>query len=266
MATIAVSMIGHNEAELLPQALGNLAWVDQLIYVDCESGDNSLEVARRYTEAVYSRPNTTQLNVNKSYGFEQATTEWVFYLDPDEMIPAALAEEIRAVIASDPIENAFRLPRRNHFFGRWLRHGGQYPDPQLRLFRRGKARFPCRHVHESLEVDGKIGRLREPMDHYTVPSVPAALAKMDFYSTFNAQQMARAGQVPTFSLALRFMLWKPGSRFLRRFLFKGGFLDGWPGFIAVAISSLDFQFRFIKLWHWAQREEPQARSAVREEP
>jgi len=252
MATIAISMIGHNEAALLPQALGNLGWADEVIYVDCESSDDSLQVARRYTDKVFSRPNTTQLNINKSYGFSQASADWIFYLDPDEVIPDALAAEIRAVIAADPPQNAFWLPRRNYFFGHWLRHGGQYPDRQLRLFRRGRAHFPCRHVHEVLQVEGATGRLREAMEHHTVTSVPAALAKMDFYSTFNAQQMARAGLEPTVGLALRLMAFKPASRFLRRFVFKGGFLDGWPGFIAAAISSIDFQFRFLKLWHWSR--------------
>ena len=255
MPTLAITMTGHNEAALLPRAMESVAFADELIYVDCGSGDDSLAVAQRYTGRVFSQPNRTNLNINKAYAIGQATADWVFYLDPDEVISPALAREIRDTIASDPVENAFTLPRRNYFFGRWLRHGGQYPDTQLRLFRRGKAHFPCRHVHERLEVQGKIGALREAMDHHTMPSPMAATRKMDFFSTFNAEAMARAGYKPTVLLALKFLWLKPTSRFLRRYLLKGGFLDGWQGLIQAAISSIDFQFRFFKLWYLAQHPE-----------
>ena len=248
MPTIAITLIGHNEAALLPAALESARWADEIIYVDCESSDNSLAVARGFTDKVFSQPNRTNLNINKTYGIDQATTGWVFYLDPDEVIPAALAEEIRAVIASDPKENAFRLPRRNHFFGKWLRHGGQYPDLQLRLFRRGKARFACVDVHESLDVDGGTGRLSQAMDHFTCPSTFESLRKMDFYSTFHSGLMLERGHRPGVGMALHYMVIRPMGKFARRYFFKGGFLDGWQGFLQASISSIDFQYRFIKFW------------------
>lgn len=246
--TIAITMIGHDEAALLPAALKSALWADEIIYVDCGSSDNSVEVAKGFTDKVFSQPNLTNLNINKTYGINRATTDWVFYLDPDEVIPPALAEEIRAVMDAEPKENAFRLPRRNHFFGRWLRHGGQYPDLQLRLFRRGKARFACVDVHESLDVDGATGRLRQAMDHFTCPSTFESLRKMDFYSTFHGGLMLQQGMSPGFGMALRFMLIKPVGKFVRRYFFKGGFLDGWQGFLQASISSIDFQYRFIKFW------------------
>ena len=253
--TIAITMTGHNEAHLLPQAMENLGWADELIYVDCESADDSLEVARRYTTRIFERPNTTNLNVNKAHGIAQATADWVFYLDPDEVISPELAAEIQQVVASNPQENAFELPRRNHFFGKWLRHGGQYPDIQLRLFRRGKAHFPCKHVHERLEVQGKTGRLKQAMDHFTIDSPMTAVRKMDFFSTFNAQAMARSGRRPGFWLAFQFIFFKPSSRFIRRFFFKGGFLDGFEGFIQATITAVDFAFRYFKFWYLARHPE-----------
>jgi glycosyltransferase involved in cell wall biosynthesis len=261
MATIAFSIIGHNGGDRLVRCLESVRWADQIVYVDCESHDGSLEIARRYTERVYKRPNDANLNVNKSYGFAQATTDWIFYLDPDEVIPSALAEEIRAAIARDPAENAFAVPRRNYYFGQWLRHGGQYPDVQVRLFRRGKAHFPCRHVHEKLAVEGATGRLKEAMWHYPCETVQEAIRKMDFYSGFNANLLARQGVRPTASLALSYLVGKPMSRFVRRYAFKGAFLDGFPGLIVAAIDSIDFAFRFFKLWEHAARP-GQAESAV----
>lgn len=255
MPSIAFTLIGHNEAHQLPRCLESVRWADELIYVDCESTDGSADVARRYTPHVFHRPNLKNLNVNKTYGIDQATADWIFYLDPDEVITSALAEEIRSLIAADPPENAFRLPRRNHFFGTWLRHGGQYPDAQLRLFRRGRARFPCRHVHEKLEVDGAVGSLREGMEHYTNPTPVEAFRKLDFYSTFNAELWAREGRRATAGMAIRYLAYMPTSRFLRRYLLKGGFRDGWAGLAVAMLDGMELQMRFIKFAYLAQHPE-----------
>ena len=246
--TIAFTLIGHDEATNLPRALASVAWADEVIYVDCESTDGSAAVAAKHTKRVYSRPNNANLNVNKTYGIEQATSDWVFYLDPDEEISPELAAEIRAVIAADPPENAFKLPRKNIFFGTWLRHGGQFPDTQLRLFRRGKAHFPCKHVHERLEVQGETGSLHQPMAHYTNATPLDALKKMEFYSLFNARVLAEQGRPPGPGMAFRYLCWLPFTRFVRRYVFKRGCLDGWAGLFVALIDSLENQLRFIKYW------------------
>ncbi|MFI5400632.1 MAG: glycosyltransferase family 2 protein [SAR324 cluster bacterium] len=263
MPSIAFTLIGHNEASHLPRTLESVRWADQIVFVDCESTDGSMDIARRYTSHVLSRPNIANLNINKNAAIDRATTDWVFLLDADEVIPAALADEIRRVLGASPRENAFRLARRNHFFGRWVRHGGQYPDYQTRLFRRGKARFPCRHVHERLEVQGAVGTLREPFDHYTVDTPLTAIRKMNFNSSFNAAELARSGRKPGVGIALRYLLTKPASRFIRRYIFKGGFLDGWPGLVVAAVDAIDFPFRLFKFWYWAEHpeESPDTRSA-----
>jgi len=264
MTTIAFTMIGHNEAHQLPDAFESIAWADEVIYVDCESTDNSIEVAKRYTKKVFSRPNNSNLNINKTYGIEQATTEWVFYIDPDEVISPELAKEIQTIIQSKPAENAYRLPRKNHFFGRWLKHGGQYPDTQLRLFRRGKAFFPCKDVHEMLEVEGKVGHLREAMDHFTSATVMDSLRKMEFYSTFHGQKMANDLPPPSVGMAIRFMVTRPFGRFIRRYFFKGGFLDGWQGFLQAWIGCIDFQYRFLKFWHFYEEAKKEALSPTKD--
>lgn len=249
MPTIAITVIGHNEGHLLSRALESVRWADQIVYVDCESNDDAIEVARRYTDRVFSQPNRENLNVNKSYAIEQATTDWVFYLDPDEVVPPKLAEEIQSVIATSNSMVAYKMPRRNYYFGRWLRHGGAYPDRQLRLFRRGKAHFPCKDVHEHLLVDGKVGRLREAMDHYPSNTVLDSLRKIDFYSSFYGRELARSGKKPTIAMAIQYMVIMPAGRFVRRYFFKQGFLDGWPGFLQAVIWGMDFQLRFFKFWH-----------------
>jgi len=103
--------------------------------VDCESSDNSYEIAEELGCRVFRQPNNSNLNVNKSYGIDQTSNEWVLYIDPDERLTDELLKEIRDTINSDPIENGFKISRRNYFFGKWLKHGGQYPDNPVRLFR-----------------------------------------------------------------------------------------------------------------------------------
>lgn len=251
-STFGISIIAHNEAAHLPAALESAvrAGADQIIVVDCDSTDDTAAIARSHPLVkLFQRPNLTNLNINKSFGFEQLTTDWIFYLDPDERIPEPLGREIRSTIDGPLGQScaAFRLPRRNFFFGRPLLHGGQYPDRQLRLFRRGRAKFPNRHVHESLEVDGSIGLLNEPFDHHPYPAVDDFLRKMNFYTSFQADFWHEEGRRPSLMADLRFFAARPLSRFLRRYLLKAGFRDGWQGFIAALGDAFSIAIAWGKL-------------------
>ncbi len=97
-ATITVSIIGHNEAENLPACLDTVTWADEIVFVDCESNDNSIEIAKKYTSKVFSKPNNRNLNINKQFGLDQCTSDWILYLDPDELIPQETAEWIKKEI------------------------------------------------------------------------------------------------------------------------------------------------------------------------
>ncbi len=221
------------------------------MYVDCESHDGSLEVAREAGCRVYSRPNNTNLNVNKSYAMEQANGDWVFYVDPDERIPEFLVSEIEKVIQATT-NSAFKLNRRNHYFGNWLRHGSQYPDTQLRLFRKDSAHFPNRHVHEKLVVEGSIGKLNNDMLHFPYLNISQFLSKFDFYTRVEAGYLRDSGVRITAGNSLRFLVLKPFSRFFRRYFLKGGFRDGLPGLFCAIFDALNFVVRYFKLWELTQ--------------
>jgi glycosyltransferase involved in cell wall biosynthesis len=255
MPSIGFALIGHNEAHILPRTFESIGWADQIVYVDCESADGSVDVARKYKAQVVPRPNMRNLNVNKNVAIDHATTDWVFVLDADETIPPALAEELRRVMAANPPENGFRLARRNLFCGKWTRYGGKYPDYQTRLFRRGKGRFPAKHVHERITIDGAVGTLKEPFDHHTVDTPITAVTKLNFYTSFNAALLARAGVKPSVGMAFQYLFFKPATRFVRRFVFKGGFLDGWPGLAVATIDAIDLPLRFLKVWYWSEHPE-----------
>ena len=248
---LSITIIGHNEIEHLRELLPQLKWADEIVYVDCESHDGSLEVVREAGCRVYSRPNNTNLNVNKSYAMEQANGDWVFYVDPDERIPEILVSEIEKVI-QDTTNSAYKLNRRNHYFGNWLRHGSQYPDTQLRLFRKDSAHFPNRHVHEKLVVEGSIGKLNNDMLHFPYLNISQFLSKFDFYTRVEAGYLRDSGVRITAGNSLRFLVLKPFSRFFRRYFLKGGFRDGLPGLFCAIFDALNFVVRYFKLWELTQ--------------
>jgi glycosyltransferase involved in cell wall biosynthesis len=200
---LSITIIGHNEVEHLRKLLPQLKWADEIVYVDCESHDGSLEVARETGCRVYSRLN-------------------------------------------------FKLKRRNHYFGKWLRHGSQYPDTQLRLFRKDSAHFPNQHVHEKLVVEGRVGKLENDMLHFPYLNISQFLSKFDFYTGVEAGYLRDSGVQITTINSLRFFLLKPFSRFLRRYFLKGGFRDGLPGLFCAIFDALNFVVRYFKLWELTQ--------------
>ena len=148
-------------------------------------------------------------------------------LDADERVSEALRQEIEAVLVGGSDQAGFYLPRRNLFRGRWVRHGGLYPDWQLRLFRRGRGAFVERAVHESVRVDGLTGRLRAPLIHESYRSVADAVARLNRYSDLAAADLAVAGRGGT----LVDLLGRPVWRFVSMYLLRAGFLDGWRGLV-----------------------------------
>ena len=250
---ITISIIGHNEAENLPQCLESLKWADEIIYVDCESSDNSLEIAKKYTDRVFTRPNLRNLNVNKSFGIDQSTSLWVAYLDPDEFIPEQTAQWIRKEI-KNPAYDAYIFPRKNHILGSWLKYGSQYPDYQLRLFRKDKAHFPCKHVHERLQVDGSTGKSPYPLLHHPYPTLEVCIKKFNFYTSFEALYLYE--NPPSKLGGIKYLIFKPFSRFIKRYLFYLGFLDGFPGLLAAFFDMINFPMRYFKYLE-LKRKKPQ---------
>jgi glycosyltransferase involved in cell wall biosynthesis len=252
--TLSVCMIAHNEEHHIGEALESVRFAQEIIVADCESTDETALIAKAFGARVFSRPNSINLNVNKNFTFDQASGNYILCLDADEVVPRATAQEIRETIARQPREAGFFLPRRNHFLGRWLKHGGHYPDWQLRLFRRGQGRFPERHIHERLHLDGPVGRLQNPLDHFPYATLDECRRKLDFYASFEAQHLYNSAVRPSPLRALRYLYWTPAQRFLRRYLLKAGFLDGAAGWQAILMDTRNFRLRYRKLSQMAQSE------------
>ncbi len=242
MMTISISIIGHNERGTLKKCLESVKWADEIVFVDCSSTDGSAEIAGEYTDKIFSRENNPNLNVNKQFGIDQCGSDWIMYLDPDEVVTEDLKAEIVSSIA-DPANDAsgFSMPRKNFYFGKWLRHGGKYPDYQLRLFQKGKARFPCMNVHEKIAVDGKISRLKSPLLHFPCQTISAVTEKSEFYTSRKAEYFLRQGK------NIKSCFWRPACKFIRNFLFKFGFLDGPKGAVACLMDAYNEMIFILKL-------------------
>ena len=232
MATLSIAMIAHNEERNLARSLSSASWADEVIFVDCSSTDGTAMAARGYGVKYFSRPNSRAVYVNKQFAADQAAGDWILILDADEEISKELRDELQLFISSPGSAAAAEMPRKNFYFGRWLRHGGKYPDTQLRLFARGRARFLPLPVHERLQVDGPVARLTEPLLHYPYTTPADMATKREFYAEILTRSYALKGR------SRLFILLRPFTRFLSAYVLKLGFLDGLEG---LRTAAMDFR-------------------------
>jgi glycosyltransferase involved in cell wall biosynthesis len=241
---LSVVVVTQNEEERIRACLESASWADELIVVDAESSDKTATIARELTDHVFVRP-WPGFAAQKNFGLEQARGDWVLSLDADAIVSAALRREIAGIVAAGGAHAGYAIPRRNVFWGRWIRHGGLYPDWQLRLFRRGQGRFAERTVHESVQVDGSVGHLTGHLEHRSYRDVADFLERADRYSTLAAGEWLAAGRRarPPVDLVIR-----PIARFLTMYVARAGFLDGWRGFLLAVLYAYYVLMRSVKVW------------------
>jgi len=252
MMELSVVVITKNEERDLPGCLESVAWADEIIVVDDESADGTVAVARRFTDKVMVR-RLDAFNRQKQFGVDQARGPWVLSLDADERVSVELAAEIRQVLAQPTSYAGFEIPLKNFFMGRWVRHGNWYL-PHLRLFRKDSGRFNDRRVHEKVEVAGEVGRLTNSLLHDSYASMEEYLAKLNLYTTLDAQVLFDAGRrLRGLRLPVAFFL-KPAYVLLRKYVLQAAFLDGWVGFLISCMTSVNVLVRSMKLWELTRRE------------
>lgn len=230
MASLSVAVVALNEAERIRACLESVAWADQVVVVDSGSSDKTVEIAREFTDHVRFHP-WAGFAAQKNFAATQCRGDWILSLDADERVTEALRREIAGVLAGDPPVSGFFVPRRNFFRGRWMRWGGLYPDYQLRLFRRGRGAYRVRAVHESLSVDGATARLRAPLLHESYRGVEDFVTRANRYSDLAARDLAAEGR----GGSVVDLLFRPLWRFVRMYVVRGGFLDGWHGFLLAVL-------------------------------
>ncbi|MDR3750086.1 MAG: glycosyltransferase family 2 protein [Terracidiphilus sp.] len=245
-------MIAMNEAPNLPRTLASLRQfpeiVPEVVVVDSGSTDATLEIARNFGACVFAEP-WKGYAAQKNSAIAHASGDWILSLDADEELSLELAQEIAALLESEPACSAYRIPRLNHFLGRLLRHGGYWPDPKLRLFRNGWALFEERPVHETLKATGSVGRLKGHLVHRCYPTLEEYIAHMNRYSSEGAQLLANKGR-DSRSLAAFFCnaVLNPAATFVYNYVFRLGFLDGREGLIQHLNHSVYIHWKFVKAW------------------
>lgn len=238
-------MSAYNEEHTLGRCLSSVSQLaDEIIVVDNESQDNTAGIAKKFTKKIYSQKNILMLNINKNYGFEKATSDWILNLDADEEIPKELAEEIQSIIRSNPQVNGYWIKRKNIIFGKWITHGLWWPDKQIRLFRRKKGKFACVYIHEYVSVEGHVGELAPAYLHYNYETVHQYLTKIDRASTSEALSLRDMKYQLAWYDAVRF----PLSDFLKIYFAQQGYKDGLHG-LALALFQAFYSFTvFAKFW------------------
>lgn len=240
---LSVAVITWNEEERLRACLESVAWAHEIVVVDAESTDKTVGIVREFTDRIWIRP-WPGFAAQKNFAIDQTTGEWVLSLDADERVSAELRAEIERVVESPSSADGYALPRKNFFCGVWVRHGGLYPDRQLRLFRRGRGRFVEHAVHESVEVQGTVARLDYPLLHESYRSLDEFIQRSNYYSTLAAREWLASGRrVGLLDLALR-----PLGRFASMYAFKRGFLDGWRGLLLAFLYAHYVFLRTAKVW------------------
>jgi len=241
---VTATVITFNEEHNIAAALESLAWADEIIVVDRESTDRTVELARQFTDRVFVRE-WQGYSAQKNFAADQAQNEWIFSLDADERVSPELAAEIATLKqAPDPPAGGFEMARLTFYLGRWIRHSGWYPDRKLRLYDRRRGRWRGDYVHEALEVDGPIERLSGNILHYTVRSASEHHARLDRYTTLAAAQERADGK----HASLVSLVLSPVWAFLRSYVLKLGFLDGIQG-LAIARFAAHYAFlKNLKLW------------------
>lgn len=241
---ITATVITLNEEENIAAALESLNWADEIVVVDAESTDRTVEIAGRFTDRVVVRPWTGYSN-QKNFAADQASNDWIFSLDADERLSPELKREISELKRGpEPQAAGFEMPRLTFYLGRWIRHSGWRPDYKLRLYNRTRGRWRGEYVHETLEVDGGVERLSGDILHHTVRNASEHHQRMDRYTTLAAEQAHARGK----RASLAALLISPAAVFLRSYLIRLGFLDGVPG-LAVARFAAHYEFlKNLKLW------------------
>jgi len=234
---LSVTVITRNEAENIVRALESVRWADEIIVVDSESTDDTVSLAKRFTDRVVVRPWPGYIE-QKNFAASLASHEWIFSLDADERVTPALAEEIRKTLSLAPAA-AYRMPRVTNHLGKWIRTTDWYPDYQLRLYDRRRARWSGQLVHEGITVDGPIGVLKNELEHFPFRNSADHLDTINRYTTYAAQQMYDSGR----RAGLLHMVLHPPFAFLRNYIAKGGIRDGAVGF---QISSMNAYYVFLK--------------------
>ncbi len=277
---LSIAIATHNEEENIKRCLSSIREIaEEIVIVDGSSTDRTVEIAKEFGAKILVKDNPSMFHINKQKAIDISSGDWILQLDADEFVSSKLKDEIKKIINMSDSEideyqkstpelllrhqaivekrdgsigdkdkpySAFFLPRANYFLGRFLKHGGVYPDGVIRMFEKGKAYLPCKDVHEQYVVDGKVGWLRNDLLHFDSPTFKKYISRNNRYTSFIASQYQAEKLPKNLRVGFDQVILKPMAWFLLTFLRHRGFQDSWQGFIFSFFSSLRFPIAYIK--------------------
>lgn len=252
---ISAVLIAFNEEHNIEAALRSLEGVaDEIVVVDSGSTDRTTKIARKYTDRVFERTWTNYAD-QKNFANDRARHLWLLSLDADERLSPGLRDEILGLKDGTPDCAGFSMPRRVFYLGRWIRHSGWYPDRRIRLFRKDAARWEGAYVHESLVLSGAPRPLSGDIQHFTYRNIAEHVARINTFSELGAQKLYAARRKARWPQ----LVFLPPARFLKSYLFRLGFLDGFAGLVISVLTGYAIFLRYAKLreiWKKGERLEP----------
>lgn len=254
---ISATVICKNEEHNIEACLESVSWCDEIVVVDSGSTDRTVELAKRFTDRVIFNPWPGYI-AQKNFALERATGDWILSIDADERCTPELRTAVeRAVAASDGVDG-FQVRRHVWYLGRWINHGGWYPDWRVRLVRRGRARWGGTDPHDKLIPDGPVRRIEADLHHFTYRDFSHQLRIINSFSDIVVDGWRKQGRRPSLLMALI----HPPIKFLECYVWKLGFLDGFAG-LAISVASAFYVFtKHVKLWE-GSREAPRPAGAPR---
>lgn len=241
MSTISVCVLTKNEAHNINACLTSVAWADEIIVIDSESTDNTVELCQRFTNNIVVAP-WQGCGPQRQQIYALAKCDWVMFLDADERITPKLAAEIQQVL-KNPTCNAYEIPFQSYYCGKRIRFGDWMNEKHIRLLKREKCEVIPRLVHFGLKITGKVGRLHNHIIHYSFPNVATVINKMHAYSTAGAMHYFQNGKTTSFASAVGHGMFT----FLRGYIFRMGFLDGRHGLMLAISNAEGSYYKYVKL-------------------
>jgi glycosyltransferase involved in cell wall biosynthesis len=242
---ISATIIVRNEEDNIAAVCETVSWADEIVIVDSDSTDRTVEIARRYTDRIFNREFRGYRDKHE-FADAQATGDWIFWIDADER----LTDELRGSIEKlrhqplDSLPDGFRIARRTSYLGRWIKHSGWYPDLQMRLYRKAASHWDGVAPHETARVDGRVETLNGELLHYTVRSLSEHHRRAESYATLAAEYHHTHGK----QVGCTGLFFYPIAAFLRTYVLKLGFLDGVQGLIIAMFTAYGVFLRYANLW------------------
>jgi len=244
--SLSVCIITLNEEANIGRTLKSVKDIaDEIVIVDSGSTDSTVRIAEQFGAKVFVEP-WKGFARQKNSSLEKATCDWILSLDADEEVSPELAASIKALLASGTPQFAgYTMNRRNLYFGKWIKRSGYYPDPKLRLIRRGAATFELRDVHEDMKMAGELGHVKGDMIHHAYPTLESFIEHANRYSSLGADMVAREHKV---SFSVVNIVFRPLVRFIWAYFFRGGFLDGREGLLVLMNHAAYVSWKYAKAW------------------